>query len=79
MKKNNGLSIAGFVVSCCSILIPIYGLVGLVGMILSIVGRIQASKNGQATGLANAGIILGAIMLAGGLITIGIAIGAAGI
>ena len=79
MKKNNGLSIAGFVVSCCSILIPLYGLVGLVGMILSIIGRNRAVQNGQATGLATAGIILGAIMVAGGLITIGIAIGAAGI
>lgn len=70
-NKNNGLSIAGFVVSCCSMLIGLWGLVGLVGMILSIIGRNQAAQNGQKTGLATAGIVLGVIGLAYGLIMIG--------
>lgn len=60
-KQTNGLSIAGFVVSCCSMLIGLYGLVGLVGLILSAVGRSQAVNAGNKTGLATTGIILGLI------------------
>lgn len=58
-NKTNGLSIAGFVVSCCSILVGLYGLTGLVGLILSAIGRSQAVSNGEKTGLATAGIVLG--------------------
>lgn len=70
-NKHNGLSIAGFVVSCCSMVINLYGIVGLVGLILSAVGRNQAKQNGQKTGLATAGIILGVIGLVYGLIMVG--------
>lgn len=65
MDKHNGLSIAGFVVSCCSMLIGLYGITGLVGLILSAVGRSQAVRNGNKTGLATAGIVLGVIGIIG--------------
>ncbi len=65
MDKHNGLSIAGFVVSCCSMLIGLYGITGLVGVILSAVGRSQAVQNGNKTGLATAGIVLGVIGIIG--------------
>lgn len=60
-NKTNGLSIAGFVVSCCSMLIGLFGIVGLVGLVLSAVGRSQAANEGCKTGLATAGIIIGLI------------------
>ena len=60
-NKTNGLSIAGFVVSCCSMLIGLFGLVGLVGLILSAIGRSQAKSEGSKTGLATAGVIIGII------------------
>ena len=60
-NKTNGLSIAGFVVSCCSMLIGLFGLVGLVGLILSAIGRSQAKNEGSKTGLATAGLIIGII------------------
>ena len=65
MDKHNGLSIAGFVVSCCSMLIGLYGITGLVGLILSAVGRSQAVRSGNKTGLATAGIVLGVIGIIG--------------
>ena len=64
-NKTNGLSIAGFVVSCCSMLIGLYGVTGLVGLILSAVGRSQAARDGGKTGLATAGIVLGIIGIIG--------------
>ena len=60
-NKTNGLSIAGFVVSCCSMLIGLFGIVGLVGLILSAIGRSQEINAGEKTGLATAGIVLGII------------------
>lgn len=69
-KKANGLSIAGFVVSCCSLLINFYGIVGLVGLILSAVGRSNAKSEGARTGLATAGNVLGIISLLLGLIVL---------
>lgn len=68
MDKHNGLSIAGFVVSCCSMLIGLYGITGLVGVILSAVGRSQAVQNGDKTGLATAGIIVGIIGIINGIV-----------
>ena len=64
-NKTNGLSIAGFVVSCCSMLIGLYGVVGLVGLILSAIGRSQAKNEGGKTGLATAGIVLGVVGIVG--------------
>ncbi|MDY3280077.1 MAG: hypothetical protein SOX25_08240 [Eubacteriales bacterium] len=57
----NGLSIARFVISLVSLFFSGYGLVGLVGWILSGCGRSNAINAGGKTGLATAGIVLGII------------------
>ncbi len=59
--STNGLSIAGFIVSIGSLFIGLWGIVGLVGVVLSAVGRNQAVRDGGKTGLATAGIIIGII------------------
>ncbi len=64
--KTNGMQIAGFVVSLVSCFIfGLYGLTGLTGLILSAVGRSQATKVGGKTGLGTAGIVLGIISAIG--------------
>lgn len=69
MEKSNGLSIAGFIVSLVTCFIfGFYGLTGIVGITLSAIGRKQAVENGQKTGLATAGIVLGIISAVGGFI-----------
>ena len=69
-NKSNGMSIAGFVVSLVTCFIfAFYGLSGVVGLVLSIIGRKQAVENGQKTGLATAGIVLGIISAVGGFIS----------
>ena len=69
-EKSNGMSIAGFVVSLVTCFIfGFYGLSGVVGIILSAIGRKQAVENGQKTGLATAGIVLGIISAVGGFIS----------
>ena len=65
--KANGLSIAGFVVSLVACFVSLYGISGLVGLILSAVGRSQAVREGGKTGLATAGIVLGIISIVCGL------------
>ncbi len=60
--KSNGLSIAGFVVSLVTCFVfGLYGISGIVGIVLSAVGRGQAVRNGGKTGLATAGIVIGII------------------
>lgn len=70
-KKNNGLAIAGFVVSLVSLFINFAGIVGLVGTILSGVG-LEKSKNleGKGKGLAIAGLIIGIIGVVYGIYSI---------
>ena len=61
----NGLSIAGFSLSCAAIIsnILLFGLPGIVGLILSIVGLCQCNKRSEkGRGLAIAGIVIGAVM-----------------
>ena len=61
----NGLSIAGFSVSCAAILcnFVLFGLPGVVGLILSIIGLRQCSdRSEKGRGLAIAGIVIGAIL-----------------
>lgn len=60
-ETTNGLSIAGFIVSLASLFLGLFGITGLVGIVLSAVGRNQAKNSGGKTGLATAGIILGII------------------
>lgn len=66
----NGLSIAGFSLSCAALLSSIFlfglflfGLPGVVGLILSIVGLCQCNKRSEkGRGLAIAGIAIGAVL-----------------
>lgn len=61
-SKTNGLSIAGFVISLATCFIfGFYGISGIVGIVLSAIGRSQAVNNGGRTGLATAGIIIGIV------------------
>ena len=64
-EKYNGLSIAGFSVSCAAIIFNIFlvGLPGVVGLILSIIGLNQCNdRSEKGRGLAIAGIAIGAIL-----------------
>jgi len=58
------LSIAGFSVALVSAFINIFtfGIVAVVGLGLSIAGRVQSKKAGKANGLALAGIIISSIV-----------------
>ena len=66
----NGLSIAGFSLSCAALLSSIFlfglflfGLPGVVGLILSIVGLCQCNNRSEkGRGLAIAGIAIGAVL-----------------
>ena len=61
----NGLSIAGFSLSCAAIIsnILLFGLPGIVGLILSIVGLCQCNNRSEkGRGLAIAGIAIGAVL-----------------
>ena len=61
----NGLSIAGFSLSCAAIIsnILLFGLPGIVGLILSIIGLCQCNKRSEkGRGLAIAGIAIGAVL-----------------
>lgn len=69
--KSNGLSIAGFVVSLVSLFVlGMYGITGTIGLILSCVGRSKAVSDGDKTGLATAGIVLGIISAVCGVATL---------
>lgn len=60
--KTNGMSIAGFVVSLATcFFFGFYGISGIVGIVLSAVGRSQAIREGSKTGLGTAGIVIGII------------------
>ena len=61
----NGLSIAGFSLSRAAIIsnILLFGLPGIVGLFLSIVGLCQCNKRSEkGRGLAIAGIVIGAVL-----------------
>ena len=60
----NGLSIAGFSLSCAAIIFNfLFGLPGIVGLILSIVGLCQCNKRSEkGRDLAIAGIVIGAVL-----------------
>lgn len=69
-KNSNGLAIAGFVVSLCSLLINFCGIVGLVGTILSAIGLAQVKTKGTGKGMAITGLIIGVISIVYGIYTI---------
>ena len=66
-QKSNGLAIAGFVVSLCTILflaVPFIGLImSLIALGLSIAGMVVANRNEGAVGMAVAGLVLSIIFL----------------
>ena len=57
----NGLALAGFIVSCVSIVMDGYGIVfGIVGLVLSIIGKLQLKQRDErGNGFAIAGIVVG--------------------
>lgn len=70
-NKNNGLAIAGFVVSLVSIFFNFYCITGIVGIILSVIGLKKSSElEGKGKGMAIAGIILGVVGIVIGIIAI---------
>lgn len=60
------MSTAGFAISVASIFINFFtlGLLAIVGLVLSIIGRVQSSKTGNPNSLALAGIIISGIVIA---------------
>ena len=66
--KINGLAIAGFGVSLSSWLVDLFGIVGVVGTILSRIGLAKLKKNNEkGFGLALTGIIVGAFSIIYGI------------
>ncbi len=69
--KNNTCAIVGFIISCASLLINLAGLVGIGGLVVSIVGYNQIKTSGESgNGFAIAGIIIGAFSAFFGLLLI---------
>lgn len=69
-EKKNGIAIAGFVVGLVSILINFYGITGIVGLILSIIGLKKSKETQNGKGLAIAGICCSVIGLIIGIFAI---------
>ena len=69
-KLTNGLAIAGFVVSLCSLIINFAGIVGLVGTILSAVGLAQVKTKNSGKGIAIAGLIIGIFSILYGIYSV---------
>jgi hypothetical protein len=65
--SNPGVGVAGFICSLVGLVVP---LLGLLGLILSIVGRRQAKRFGMATRLSTAGIVIGVISTVFGLLLV---------
>ncbi len=60
----NTMCVVGFVMSLISLLINFWGIVGIIGTVLSIVGLMNCKKkNEKGKGLAIAGIIIGVISI----------------
>lgn len=70
-KKNNGLSIAGFICALCGFITC--GVTSIVGLILSIIGLSESKKRGESDGLAIAGIIISSIPLVIGVLLLAVA------
>lgn len=69
-QSSNGLAIAGFVVSICSLFINFGGIVWLIGTILSAVGLSKVKSTGKGKGFAIAGLIMGIISIIYGIYSI---------
>lgn len=69
--KKNACAIVGFIISCVSLLINLAGLVGIAGLIVSIVGYNQIKTSGEGgKGFATAGIVIGAFSILWGILAI---------
>lgn len=63
MEKNK-FAFIGFVVSLISLFLTLGGIVPIVGVVLSCLGRLEiVEKGGEGKGLATAGIIMGIVSL----------------
>lgn len=63
-EKWNALALTGFILAVISMVIDFYGIVGITGFVLSIVGFFQVrSRGGRGRGLAIAGIVMGAVAI----------------
>ena len=77
--KNSGVAVAGFVTGLLGALLswfPLAGIIlGILGVVLGGVGRSQARRTGAPTGLATAGIVLGAlaVVIAVALVAVAVA------
>lgn len=59
-NKINSFALAGFITSIISLFLNFWGIVGIVGVVLSSVGLAQiSSKHERGSGLAISGIIVG--------------------
>lgn len=59
-NKINSLALAGFITSIISLFLNFWGIVGIVGVVLSSVGLAQiSSKKEHGSGLAISGIMIG--------------------
>ena len=61
----DGLSVAGFIVSLVSLLLNFvtFGVMAIVGLVLSIVGYAKTRRAGRPSGLGLAGIVISAISM----------------
>lgn len=80
-SSSNGMGVAGFVTGLLGLLlswlIPIGGLVlGALGIILGGVGVSQGRKAGGRTGLATAGIVLGALAVVVAIVVVAVVVDA---
>jgi len=70
-SKTNIFALIGFITACVSLLINLWGLVGIIALVLSIVGYYQITETHEnGKGFAMAGIIIGAFSILYGLAAI---------
>ena len=69
-EQNNAYALAGFITALVSLVLNIFGVVGLAATILSGIGLSQTKPNKRSRGLANTGLTIGLISLFYGLIQI---------
>lgn len=70
-KKINGLCLAGFLVSLISLLINLWGIVGITGTVLSAVGLNSLNEEKETgQGFAIAGMIIGVVSVAYAIVLI---------
>ena len=62
VEQSNGMATAGLIVSMVSIFVPLAGMMGLIGLVFSILGLIQSKKvNGKGKIYSILGVIIGIV------------------